>query len=290
MRENLTNNPKIVFVILHYNDIEETRKCLISLKKYIKEGNVDIVIVDNGSKKGDFNTFKKENSGASIHFIQSSKNLGFAGGNNLGFEYAKKKLKADIIVLTNNDTYFTQKDFILKLQQHFKNGFDVAGPRILTNNGTKNQNPIFVTFVTPHDVDKVIFKFKVLRLLWLVNLDKVFMDKVVPILKQPISLNKKKSFKIHGACMIFANNYIKLFDGLNNKTFMYGEEDFLKYRINKYNLKLKYFDDLYMFHKGNVSTDGEYGAGRKKRKFYYKWNLDSFKKLKNEMIEDELQK
>ena len=57
MRENLTNNPKIVFVILHYNDIEETRKCLISLKKYIKEGNVDIVIVDNGSKKGDFNTF-----------------------------------------------------------------------------------------------------------------------------------------------------------------------------------------------------------------------------------------
>ena len=32
MRENLTNNPKIVFVILHYNDIEETRKCVNQLQ------------------------------------------------------------------------------------------------------------------------------------------------------------------------------------------------------------------------------------------------------------------
>lgn len=274
---------KVAFVILHFNNLKDTNKCINSLKKYLDTGSVDIVVVDNGSTKDKLSIIASQNSNPHIHYIISDKNLGFAKGNNIGFKFAKETLKSDIIILTNSDTYFDQKDFIERLYEHYRKGFDVAGPRILINNGTEDQNPIFKVYKTPREVKKVILKFEFLSLLWYLNMDNFFMKKVIPLVKRnkykDKSNLKKTDFKLHGACLIFANNYIKKFDGLYSDTFMYGEEDFLKYIVTEYRLKMEYLPDLIVFHKGGASTKKEFGVGRKKRKFYYRWNLDSFKKL-----------
>ena len=114
------------------------------------------------------------------------------------------------------------------------------------------------------------------------------MKKLVPIIKGSKVRKIKENmddFKLHGACLIFSDNYIDKFNGLSPQTFMYGEEDFLKYIVYSNDMKFQYFNDLIVFHKGNASTDKEYGLGRKKRKFYYHWSLDSFTKLKSMMIE-----
>lgn len=286
---NNLEEPNIVFVVLHYNNLKETKKCITSLKKYLSNINVHIVIVDNGSPVNRLDKLKSQNQNPQIHYIISQENLGFARGNNLGFKYAKEKLKANIIILTNNDTWFEQKDFITLLKKYYENGFDVAGPKILTNNGKENQNPITTTYTTPKEVDKVIFKFKFLNLLWLFNLDNMFMKKIVPVFKRK-KANKNENritdFKLHGACLIFSSSYIDKFNGLSPQTFMYGEEDFLKYIVDSNDMKFQYFNDLEVFHKGNASTDEKYGLGRKKRKFYYYWNLDSFTKLKNLMMKN----
>lgn len=273
-------NISISFVVLHYNNWNETKNCIQSLKKYLNNKTVHIIVVDNGSTKEKLNKISRENNNPFIHYIISSKNLGFARGNNLGFKYAKYTLNSSIIILTNNDTWFKQKDFIDKLELHYLEGFDVAGPKILTQNGTINQNPIFKVYDDPSKVKKLILKFKFLLFLWNFNLDNFFMKKIVPLVrKNKNEVLNSDNFKLHGACLIFAHNYIKRFDGLSSDTFMYGEEDYLKYitKINK--LRLKYFKDLVVYHKGNASTDKEYGLGRMKRKFYYTWSLDSFRKL-----------
>ena len=59
----------------------------------------EIIIVDNGSKT-DESLLLKEKYGDSIIVIRSEKNLGFAGGNNLGIKEAKGKF----LLLLNNDT------------------------------------------------------------------------------------------------------------------------------------------------------------------------------------------
>lgn len=279
----------IVFVVLHYNNLRETKKCITSLKKYLSNKNVHIVVVDNGSTVNTLDKLKSQNRNPQVHYILSQQNLGFACGNNLGFKYAKEKLNANVIILTNNDTWFEQKDFVSVLYKHYKKGFDVAGPKILTNEGKENQNPILTTYNTPEEVDKVIFKFKFLTLLWFFNFDNFFMKKLVPIFKRKRGDKDKKSsndFKLHGACLIFSDTYIDKFDGLASQTFMYGEEDFLKYIVYNNDMEFQYFNDLVVFHKGNASTDEEYGLGRKKRKFYYHWSLDSFTKLKALMVKN----
>lgn len=43
----------ITVVVLHYENIKDTRECLDSLKKYLDDtkNNINIVVVDNGSIK-----------------------------------------------------------------------------------------------------------------------------------------------------------------------------------------------------------------------------------------------
>lgn len=274
----------ISFVVLHYNNFKYTKACIESLKKYInkvKNVNVNIIVVDNGSTRYTLNRVAKENNNNNIFYVISKKNLGFAKGNNLGFSFAKSKLKSDIIILTNSDTVYKQENFIEKLVKHYKNGFDVAGPKILTKNGTVNQNPIFHVLDTKKKVKAEIWKYKILNTLATFGVDNIFMTRILPNLrkKKPVITAKNNNFKLHGACLIFANNYVKKLNGLYPKTFMYGEEDFLWYLSHIYNFKMEYFNDLVVFHKGNATTDSVYGKGRIQRRYYYKWSLDSYKKL-----------
>lgn len=278
---------KIAFVILHYNNLKDTKNCLESLQKYyLNNNNVEIIVVDNGSPKETIEVLEKEKIASNLHYIKSKKNLGFAKGNNLGFNFAKKQLKADIIILANNDTLFKQKDFIEKLLHHYKLGFDVAGPRILTQRYKKyyNSNPVPNVLNNPREVSKLLIKWKLFYLLSFFNLDKKLRKKF----GKDVSKVKyiKGDYQLHGACLIFSKNYIEKFDGLYPGTFMYGEEDILKYRVKENNLTMKYFDDLIVYHIGGATTKKSNGVGAKNRRFKYKWSINSFTQLKNMMKKD----
>ena len=82
----------ITVVVLHYENIKDTRECLDSLKKYLDDtkNNINIVVVDNGSIKEKTAAIEKEYLNDKIHFIESGENLGFAKGNNIGFIKFKK--------------------------------------------------------------------------------------------------------------------------------------------------------------------------------------------------------
>lgn len=95
--------------------------------------------------------------------------------------------------------------------------------------------------------------------------------------------NISKDFKLHGSCLIFSKDYISRYDGLYSKTFMYGEEDILKWISIRDNLKMAYLKDIFIYHKEDVSTDKVFSNEKKKRLFYYKWNIDSLEKLKELM-------
>jgi len=92
-----------VVIVLNWNDYPTTKNCLISLEK-VKYKNFEVVIVDNGSEDDSVQQIRK--NFPKINLIEAGENLGYAGGNNLGINYALRK-KADYIVILNNDIVVT---------------------------------------------------------------------------------------------------------------------------------------------------------------------------------------
>ncbi len=89
--------PLVSIVTISFDHPEVTCALLESLR-HITYPNIEIIVVDNASPKDDPAIIKQ--SYPEIIFIQSEKNLGFAGGNNIGIKQSKGKY----VLLLNNDT------------------------------------------------------------------------------------------------------------------------------------------------------------------------------------------
>ncbi len=103
---------RLAFVTLHYKNIADTLGLLESLTNcVVPEGDqVRIYVVDN---EGNAKLKKEIKKYPLAKLIVSSANLGFAGGNNIGFRQAIAD-EYEIIVAINNDTY-AGKDFIKQI-------------------------------------------------------------------------------------------------------------------------------------------------------------------------------
>lgn len=94
---------KLVSIItVNFNQPSVTESLIESIYRQENYSPLEIIVVDNGSTANPVPKWEKEYKG--IRFIRSEKNLGFAGGNNLGIRQAK----GDYLFLVNNDTEFTE--------------------------------------------------------------------------------------------------------------------------------------------------------------------------------------
>ena len=84
-------------VIPHYNGKEIISRCIKSIEESSKKSN-EIIVVDNASTDDSISYVEQKFPNVTI--IKSSKNLGYAGGCNLG----AKKAKNEYLIFLNNDT------------------------------------------------------------------------------------------------------------------------------------------------------------------------------------------
>lgn len=112
---------RIVFLILNYNNMEETQKCIDSITQ-TKVLNWEAVIVDNGSTDDSYKKMETlYDDKKNIHLIKSKYNLGFSNGNNLGYKYVRDNLDADFLIVTNNDVLFPQNDLDVRIKKFMSN-------------------------------------------------------------------------------------------------------------------------------------------------------------------------
>lgn len=91
---------KIAILLLNWNGKKDTLECLASLQQ-VTYPHFTTVVVDNGSTDGSVAAFRA--AYPDVPILETKTNLGFAGGNNVGIEWALRH-HAEWILLLNNDT------------------------------------------------------------------------------------------------------------------------------------------------------------------------------------------
>lgn len=111
--------PLTSIITVNYNQPLVTIEFLNSIKKYCKNDNIELILIDNGSSENHENKFRE--AYPDIKYIYSKKNLGFAGGNNIGIEAAK----GEFLLFLNNDTEVSE-GFIKILIDEFNENPDIG--------------------------------------------------------------------------------------------------------------------------------------------------------------------
>lgn len=96
-------------MILNYKTYSDTLELILNLKEQIWFKKIKIYVVENGSKNGSREELKKAQDKYDFELIISDENLGFANGNNLGIEKARKD-GCEFIVCSNNGINITKQD------------------------------------------------------------------------------------------------------------------------------------------------------------------------------------
>lgn len=117
--------PRLHVVLVNYNGLPDTLRCLRSLDA---AGRPDTVVVDNASAADPTPALRRDFPWCAV--VRSPVNGGWAGGNNVGVRHALEG-GANLIVLLNNDTVVAP-DFVARLTAaaaaHL--AFGVIGPVI----------------------------------------------------------------------------------------------------------------------------------------------------------------
>ena len=90
---------ELSIITINYNGLKDT--CAL-IETIPFNDQMEVIVVDNASKNDEVSEI--QNRFPYVSIIKSDKNLGFAGGNNLGIKAAKGKY----IFLVNNDTIFKE--------------------------------------------------------------------------------------------------------------------------------------------------------------------------------------
>ncbi len=292
----MINQYKFGFVILHYNNIDDTENCVESIYNRIDSENYNIVIVDNNSNNGSgellSHMYENKNN---LKVIINKNNFGFSYGNNLGIKYAIDTLKCDFIVMINSDTLIIQDNFCEEIIKEYKNSkCALIGPEI-NNYNNKFQYPE-TDIPSIKVLKRTILIKRILYFFSIVNMDLI----IIKILKK-IGLFKKKEFSdkdsrfntrmenviLHGSCIIFTPTYFKYFNSIPEKTKFYCEELFIYNQIKSKDLLSVYNPSIKIFHKVNGATKNISKRQFRVRQFKYQNHISATKVLIKELKEYE---
>lgn len=117
----------VTAIVLNWNGREDTLVCLRSLAAQVEP--VAVVLVDNGSTDGSVEAVRREFREVTV--LETGRNLGYAGGNNVGLRHALAGGSNYLFVL-NNDTWLAP-DCVLRLRSELAAfpDFVAAAPKSL---------------------------------------------------------------------------------------------------------------------------------------------------------------
>ena len=100
---------RLSVITVNYNGLRDT--CALLDHLTFDHNDTEVIVVDNGSANNEAETIASRY--ANVKCIRSERNLGFAGGNNLGIRHAQGKY----LFLVNNDTEVSMNDIDMLIKR-----------------------------------------------------------------------------------------------------------------------------------------------------------------------------
>ena len=223
-----SETPLVSIVSVNFNQPELTRIMMQSLQD-MNYPNWELLLVDNGSSKGDIRPLKTEFP--DTHLFINPDNLGFAGGNNLAFPHCKGKY----VLMLNNDTE-VDPEFLFPLVQLMEEHPDVGvvspklfyydNPNILQFAGTTPMHPITMRGSKIGNGKKDDGSFDQIRETGFAN----------------------------GACMLIRKELLNELGYMYEPYFLYYEEHDLCSRIERAGYRIMFHPGSRIWHKVSAST------------------------------------
>src|SRR5574344_1507011 len=247
------NIPDVSFITVNYNGLGDTLCLIKSIRQIIKSVSYEIIVVDNASKNNEYLKLNEEISqfpnSNNIVCIESKKNLGFAGGNNLGI----KKAIGKYLFFVNNDTFFTSDnitELTSLLEKDKKNGG--VSPKILYPKDKEEDTILFAGF-TP--LSKITLRNSIIDY-GKKNKEIIQQNKVsVKYNKEIFSQNKEIITPyLHGAAMMIKRQVIEQVGTMPEDFFLYYEELDWSLMIRRAGFLLYYQPSCVIYHNESQAT------------------------------------
>ena len=135
---------KLSIITINYNGLNDTCGLIDTLP--LGDESLEVIVVDNASKEDEASVIEQRYP--KVRVVRSDRNLGFAGGNNLGIKAARGKylffINNDTLLYIGNENYATLRTLIKRLETSEKIG--IVCPKIRF---TWGDNPIQYVGYTP---------------------------------------------------------------------------------------------------------------------------------------------
>lgn len=217
---------RVLIVILNYLTYEMTLTLIDELQK-LEYPCFDIMVVDNCSPNESAHVLEIASESKGYIFYKNENNSGYAAGNNIGIRYGIENGYAYTWIL-NNDVHLKDQDILMSMVSIAQEDEHIAciGPKI-------------------YDIDENICAPYCKRPnLWTMTLG-IINDRKECRRQSDMS---QKVYRVHGCCMLLKNSVMNEVDGLDERTFLYCEEEILAERMRKVGACSYYLADKSIIH------------------------------------------
>lgn len=224
--------PRVLIVILNYGTYDLTLKMIKEIQTKLDYDNYSIMVIDNCSPNESVKVLLENSEKLNYIFIANKKNTGYAAGNNIGIRYAiQNDFKYSWIL--NNDVELHENSILKELTRVLESSNEIGciGPKIYNADGT-----ICAPYCRRPSV-------------WNMTLG-IIEDKRYRVCQQDTF---GRVYRVYGCCMLLKNKVMKEIDCMDERTFLYGEEEILSERMLQKGYITYYDPFVSVTHLGSVS-------------------------------------
>lgn len=272
---------KNIFLIVNYNDFDNTYKLYKNIEKY---GCLDeIIIIDNASKKDCQNKIKQiKNKKLAVLF--SEKNNGYGSAINIGCKYIKNKYKDANIIISNSDIIIDKEKDIIKLIENINNTENACAIAPLV----KQNNEIVCGWRFPSIKDALILNIP--------KINRKYERNKLNYNFENFDKGLNEVDVISGCFFIIRLSALEKINYFDENLFLYYEENTIFYRLKKFNYKVYVDRDVTIIHNHsitinkNINSKDKLKILKKSQEYYYSKVLKTNKfmlfllKLSNKIV------
>jgi len=228
--------PDLTIVVVNYNTRELLRQCLASIREHSRELSCEVFVVDNASKDGSAEMVASAFPG--VHLIANDSNVGFAVANN----QALRQMTGRYALILNPDTLILPAT-LSRMVSFMDTTPDAAAAGCRIDNALGKLHPSYRRFMTLGR--QLASTFGLLRVIprWFTyryTEDEFPTPHIVDL--------------VWGAFLMIRRDVLDSVGLLDERFFLYCEEEDFCYRLAGMGLHVYYVPDVKVIHYGGEST------------------------------------